>query len=309
MNEPTETPRSRDHHRWVLAWWVPAVFAGCRPTSAAIDMQEAEESDVTPSPAGGSTGPTPSSSSSDDDGPRRGESDGGGPPSTFLDNTDVGESFECSTFRQDCPAGHKCNGWANDGGGAWNSTRCFPVGEDPDQVGETRTVVGSGVSGMDSCDVSSMCWAVDPETNQGTCAAFCTGDESHPVCPDPGTQCGGPRFFPLCLPTCCPLEQDCPEGQACYPVHHDFECAPDVSGEQGVFGDPCEFINVCDPGFACLGDEAIVECEAAGCCTAFCEVGFDGCGDLQNGLECVPWFEPHEAPPGLEHVGMCMVPS
>ena len=62
---------------------------------------------------------------------------------TTLDTTDAGAgfiygapdgggiSFECDLFEQDCPPGEKCMPWANDGGGAWNATRCSPVADNP----------------------------------------------------------------------------------------------------------------------------------------------------------------------------------
>ena len=44
-----------------------------------------------------------------------------------------------------------------------------------------------------------------------------------------------------------------------------------------------------------------------GCCLPYCDL------DLPNtcpgqGLQCVPWYEPGEAPPGLEDVGVCHLP-
>ena len=61
-------------------------------------------------------------------------------------NPDTGglEPFDCDIWAQDCPEGEKCSAWANDGGGAWNATRCVPVDDDPDQVGEACNVEGSG---------------------------------------------------------------------------------------------------------------------------------------------------------------------
>ena len=235
------------------------------------------------------------------------------PPSNFLLEPDGGGvSYECSFLAQDCPPGEKCNAWANDGGGAWNATKCVPVVPDPDEPGEPCTVEGSGTSGIDTCELGAMCWDVDPKTNEGTCVAFCQGDEANPICEDPDTQCEG-RDILLCLPLCCPLEQNCPAGHACYPINEDFSCGPDASGDLGAFGDPCEFINVCDPGLMCLDAGSVppgLPCEgASGCCTAFCALGSDSCSELHPALECVPWFEDGAAPPGFELTGACVVPS
>jgi hypothetical protein len=96
-----------------------------------------------------------------------------------------------------------------------------------------------------------MCWNVDPETNQGTCAGFCVGNENDPHCDHPGDECSiSGSGFAICLPTCDPLAQDCPEGEGCWGAGP-FFCAGDASGDMGAYGDPCEFVNVCDPVGVC----------------------------------------------------------
>lgn len=229
----------------------------------------------------------------------------------FIDDPDGGNvAYECSLWDQTCPPGEKCNTWANDGGNAWNATKCVPIDPDPDDVGEPCTVVGSGVSGVDSCVLGAMCWNVDPETNEGECVAFCQGSESNPTCPDPDTICNGGRDFALCVSSCCPLEQDCAEDLACLPVHNGFQCFPDASGEDGSFGDPCEYINACDPGLFCANAEMVPGCSGAqGCCTHFCPVGSNVCAGLDSAMDCVPFFEPGAGPPGFENVGACVLPE
>ena len=250
-----------------------------------------------------------------------GEDDGaddGAPATTgvgFIEDPDGGGvSFECDLFAQDCPEGEKCMPWANDGGTAWNATRCSPISDNPGQAGDMCTVEGSGVSGIDDCDIGSMCWDVDPETNMGTCVALCTGDEADPICEDPDTACAivNEGAIVLCLPSCDPLLQDCPDGQACYPINDDFLCVPDASGEMGVYGDPCEFINACDPGLMCLGAAAVPDCTGSqGCCSEVCDTS-DPSGDAQcSGADqaCEPWYEEGAAPPGYEDVGACALPA
>ncbi len=238
------------------------------------------------------------------------ESDDGGMhegPGFIMDPDGGGLSYECDLWAQDCPAGKKCNIWGNDGGSYWNARRCTPIDPDPDAPGEPCTVVESRVSGIDSCELGAVCWNVDPELLTGTCVAFCQGSEANPLCEDPTTHCEG-REFALCLPSCCPLEQLCPEGTACYPTNHEFTCAPDASGELGAFRDPCEFLNVCDPGLFCADVEAVPDCEGSvGCCTEYCAVGSTSCAELDPALACVPWFEEGEAPPGYEHTGVCVL--
>jgi hypothetical protein len=239
------------------------------------------------------------------------EGDSGDDPGVgFIEAPDGGgQSHECDIWAQDCGTGEKCNFWANDGGGAWNATKCVPIDPNPDGLGQECSVVDSGVSGIDSCVLGALCWNVDPETNLGECVAYCTGSEANPTCPDPTTNCVG-RDLMLCLPTCCPVEQTCDEGEACYPNVHTFHCMPDAGADSGALGDACEYVNVCDPGLFCASSEAVPGCAGStGCCTRFCDVGADQCTLLHPAMECIPWYEEGQAPPGEEHIGGCMVPS
>jgi hypothetical protein len=245
-----------------------------------------------------------------------GESGTSGPQSGFIQDPDGNSvSIECSVWDQDCPEGEKCMPWANDGGNAWNATRCSPVAPDPGQPGDPCTVEGSGVSGVDTCAVASMCWGVDPETNEGTCVAFCMGSENNPVCDDPTTACSiaNEGTLILCLPTCDPLLQDCMDMEGCWGIDQDFVCAPDASGKMGAYGDPCEYLNVCDAGLACVPPEFVPNCAAAGCCSPFCDVSDPmsgaACPGAGGGQDCIPWFEMGQAPPGYEDVGVCGIPA
>lgn len=246
-------------------------------------------------------------------------------PSDTTGNTTVGfitppdggsVANECDIWAQDCPVGEKCMPWANDGGNAWNATRCSPVDDNPGQVGDECTVEGSGVSGIDSCDLSEMCYYVDPETNMGICVGFCQGNAANPVC-DPGYVCtiNNDGVLILCRPECDPLLQDCMEGVACLPAagSDHFTCIVDASGEMGAAGDPCEFINSCDPGLFCGDATAVPNCAgSSGCCTEFCDLSDPMAAaqcSLGGGQECVPWYEEGQAPPGLENVGACALPA
>ncbi|MBC8066819.1 MAG: hypothetical protein IAG13_00675, partial [Deltaproteobacteria bacterium] len=212
----------------------------------------------------------------------------------FIPATDVAGDFECDVWAQDCPAGMKCMPWANDGGSSWNALRCFDVVDDPNGVGEPCTVVDSSVSGIDDCDHRSMCWDVDPDTLMGTCRSLCHGSEANPTCNDPCDRCPiyGEGVLILCLPSCDPVLQDCGEGSACYPFHDDgFLCSPDASGGDGAPGEPCEFLNVCDPGTACIESDRVPECQGSGCCSPFCDVtAEDDCASSIAGTVCTPWF-------------------
>ena len=229
---------------------------------------------------------------------------------SFLGCGDEGSTLEsCDMFAQDCPAGEKCMPWANDGGSSWNATKCSPLDPDPQQPGEVCSPEGGGVSGVDNCAKASMCWDVDVETNEGVCIAFCEGSYEQPTC-DPGFRCAitGDGILILCLPDCDPLIQDCPNGETCLPTDSLFVCVLDASGEAGVYGDPCEFANACDPGLYCLPPEYVQDCKGAGCCSPFCDTSeTNTCpGDTQ---ECIPWYEEGYAPPGNEDIGICGVPQ
>ncbi len=86
-----------------------------------------------------------------------------------------------------------------------------------------------------------------------------------------------------------------------------FSCAVDASGDAGAYGDPCEFLNVCDPGLACLNPENLPDCDMqnAGCCTPFCDLGNPSCPD--QALNCTAWFEEGQAPNGFENLGICVL--
>lgn len=217
----------------------------------------------------------------------------------------------CSPIEQDCPRGYKCMPWSSDGSGAWNDTKCVPIVEDPSAPGEPCTVMGSGTSGEDDCDGTSMCWDVDPKTNIGTCQPFCIGTNEEPTCADPCSTCPqvSDGLITLCFPTCDPLIQNCEPGYACYPIQDTFSCAPAAVEKGTGIGSPCEFINVCPPGMACLEGSLVPGCEGFGCCVPYCPVGgADPCPGLLPGTSCVPWYEEpqdippeqcHSAPPGV----------
>ena len=149
----------------------------------------------------------------------------------------------------------------------------------------------------------------------GVCVALCVGyerkcSEDPASCCDPGAACiisnGGVLI--LCLPACDPLLQDCDaQGEGCYPVGDTFQCAPDLSGDKGMPGDPCESVTDCDPGTFCGNPAIYPGCDpkAAGCCIPFCELDMPVCVD---GTECTPWYA-MTPPPGHEKLGSCLIPG
>ncbi|MBL4688464.1 MAG: ribulose phosphate epimerase [Nannocystaceae bacterium] len=221
-------------------------------------------------------------------------------------------AFECNVWEQDCPRGEKCVPWANDGGGSWNAARCTEVASTPAAVGEPCVVEGSAVSGIDDCEFGAMCFYVDQETETGTCVSMCTGEVFDPVCPD-GTGCSisNEGVLILCLPTCDPLGDPCPDAQVCAPVSEDFWCVPSIG--EASYGEACDQFGECASGLACL-DATVSGCaEPNSCCAAFCDLNAvdpdAACPDVELGQVCTPWFFEGKEPPGLDDLGVCAVPS
>jgi hypothetical protein len=228
----------------------------------------------------------------------------------FVCASDVGDAIvECDEWAQDCPVGQKCMPWANDGGYAWNATRCVPIADDPAQPGEPCTVQGNGFDGIDDCDIASMCWNPDPVMMIGYCVAFCQGSEDDPSCADPAAECeiANDGVLIICLPLCNPLTQNCDDGQGCYPIGNAFACAADAPGSADL-GGPCEFLNVCDAGQFCADPSDVQGCVSPiGCCTTFCDLtaADPDAGCFLPAQVCVPWFEPGHAPAGFTNLGYC----
>ncbi|MBC8072353.1 MAG: hypothetical protein IAG13_28785, partial [Deltaproteobacteria bacterium] len=92
-----------------------------------------------------------------------------------------------------------------------------------------------------------------------------------------------------------------------------FSCGLDNSGDDGAYGDPCEFLDVCNPGSFCANMDAVPDCAGdIGCCSEFCDLGSDDpdamCTGAAQGQACVPWYDRDQAPPGLANVGACLIP-
>jgi hypothetical protein len=140
-----------------------------------------------------------------------------------------------------------------------------------------------------------------------------TGEQSTGMASDPGA---APSWCQecavgVCIPGCDPLIQDCgSEGIACYPINDGFSCVPIAAETEGQANDPCEFINACVEGLACVDSttaSAACDPKVTGCCQPFCEIPDGPCPNPDQ--QCVPWFEPGTAPAGQEDVGICMIPK
>jgi hypothetical protein len=221
---------------------------------------------------------------------------------TFVPELDVWETIECDSFAQDCPDGQKCVPYGSTGGG-WDAHKCVPVLGDQ-APGEPCTYSGTEES-IDDCDATSFCWDVNQEY-VGTCTSICAGTNDDPECP-PGTSVLYGNVLCLCIPTCDPILQDCNEGLACFWANNGFNCIFTTSDIPS--GEPCGFINDCAQGNACITAEVLPNCAGAACCSPWCQLGD---GDLPcevlPGSTCVPFFEQDMAPPGYDHIGICLLP-
>lgn len=225
----------------------------------------------------------------------------GGPPAAAA---------ACDVFAQDCPAGEKCNPYADDGGDFWNATGCFPLDPAPAKVGEPCS--SQGTQGPDSCEAGSLC-KFDPEAGF-VCIALCGCSAENPTC-GANEKCKvyNNGVLPVCTPLCDPFVPDsCPEGQLCAMLGDwsgDFVCFPDKSADKGALGDPCQTINGCDPGYSCeIADYVPGGCNdpaAANCCTPLCDLDAPDCPE---GSHCLEYFGGFglEAPVCLEDVGYCI---
>lgn len=281
-------------------------------TSQSTDQTGGTDSDGTSS--SGSVGSTTTGGS--DSGTTAVDPTSGGSSTTgsfiMMPDGGAGGVKECDVWTQDCPEGEKCVPWADDGGGSWNATKCEMVPENPAQEGDPCTYEGSGVSGVDTCDKGLLCWYFDG-MGGGSCIDMCDGSPDAQMCDD-GQVCdvSNDGVLILCLNTCDPLITDCPPGQICFAAQSgtDFICDFDASGDTGAYGDPCEYINVCDPGHFCADAMAVPGCDAAGCCSPYCNLMEPNtCPGADMGQECVAWYPEGMAPPGQENIGGCAIPQ
>lgn len=231
---------------------------------------------------------------------------------TAVPTTGGGEDAgECDLWAQDCPAGSKCAPHDKNNDGIHDAARCVPIDDAPGQPGDDCTIEGSLASGVDTCGLGMMCWLTNA-ANQGSCVAMCTGSPEEPNC-EMGLICdisnGGVLL--LCVQPCDPLAPSCPMGQICLPGgEKQFICDVDASGDQGGYGDPCAYVNVCDQGLLCVAGESVPGCKTDGCCTEYCDLSEGGanCAGAPE-QECAPFYEKGAAPPGYEDVGVCTVPK
>jgi hypothetical protein len=220
--------------------------------------------------------------------------------------TDLGDG-SCDPFLQDCPRGEKCTWYANDGGTVWNATKCEPIMEDPAQLNEDCFVVDNAVTGIDNCDLGLICWFADVE-NLGRCIALCSGSAESPTCTD-GFWCRIYSSGAFCYEFCHPLSPSCTHTEdKCLFDSYNFSCAPYPSGDKQVH-EPCDHDYSCAQGLSCINSTATMECDPAFqfCCEPLCDTSLPNNCPGQD-QECLPFFEPGDAPSSLETLGVCSLP-
>lgn len=278
---------------WFMSATLVLVLAGCggkdEQDGSGGDSTTAEETGADESTGGGTL----------TSGGGLGDTTGGPPPS----------DKECDVFAQDCPEGQKCMPWAKDGGDSWNAAKCTQLDAMPKLKGDPCKADGTGLNGIDDCDLNLICWFLNPQ-NEGVCTDQCGGTIDAPTCPDLQQVCdiSNDGVVAICLDTCNPLTQDCPPEQICFNSGSvNFVCDHDASGDGGQYLDPCIYINECDYGLYCALQEGVPGCSNPdGCCAPYCSLSDPECPES---TECQPWYGDEQAPPGQEDIGFCAIPN
>ena len=213
--------------------------------------------------------------------------------------TDCSEYYDgrCDLDDGTCEEGYKCAPVFDpvEGLEMW----CVELQEPTQAIGDPCELICGDTDGVDTCDFGSTC-VIDVcrelcNPVSGLCSQadhFCFVEEK--LLP-----------FGVCLPSCDPLQQDCPDEFTCIPNYPTgYVCVPDASGGLGDQGSSCVFENSCNPGFICIAPES-EGCESpSGCCSSYCELSDPACNNPVH--ECLPVMEP--APPSFEDVGVCALP-
>jgi hypothetical protein len=297
----------------MVRWWVAGVFAGCvAGCSTIIEFEDDASGSTTqvhttegprppgsssshdPTPPGGSTEPATTSAPPDDCG--------------FLDcQTDLPPmGMLCDLWDDTCPKGMKCNPVQSQGSTTWDSHRCVPLAERPDEVGESCTVLGEPGSGIDTCGRGAMCWNL--REGRGRCTPHCRGSYSAPRCDDRSRACriDGDGLVPLCYQRCDPLQPD-----SCDPTHErcgydsyvdTFICHHGWGEDSTPPLSSCTYAAECTQGSECGQNSGLCDDNATNCCVPLCD---QTAPDCPVGASCAPYFVGESVPRGHKNVGFC----
>jgi hypothetical protein len=312
----------------VRGYWLPviALVAACVPPDSTMPAATESTSEdaststsATVSTSSASTGPLPGTFGLDapaDEGTEAGFV----PPLDLACAGPPGSSLYCALCdvrAQGCLDDFRCVAWAEDGGDAWNGTKCIGTALAPVGLREACTVVDALTSGRDDCATGSMCWDADPVSLEGTCVPFCGPEGQDPVCPD-GTRCmlDGLDVLALCLPPCDPLDPASCSADAACRFMPDSDAAFCIPSDGGRVLSPT--IQCGDDGEECPADRVCVSaasyggCGSPSCCTAWCDLAEPDadaqCAAGRPDHACVPVYDREPAPAGYEGLGVCAVP-
>lgn len=223
----------------------------------------------------------------------------------------TGPVMFCSLEEQDCPEGQKCNPDVTESVFQSFEFICVPLVRDPQPPGAPCQILGDA---KDDCAKGSVCIDFDGVNDgAGECFEVCKFGSGEPTCDTPGNQCIGLTCQSCSWFICdksCDLRDPaaCTKDKVCIPDGggSTWVCGIDASGEEGQVGDVCDFVNACDPGLACIQAEMFPGCEGSGCCSPGCDTKAPNtCPNKDLGFSCLPWYEPGQAPEGLESLGVC----
>lgn len=176
-------------------------------TAAGTSSSGAEDTGATSGTSSTGTTSESSLSSSSSGGEASTEGTTGSTSASYIDPSafDTSDAIECHMLQQDCGEGERCSPWANDGGEAWNATRCVPSSPEAVGVGEACQIEGHERTGVDNCGLRSLCIdvATGSEPVDLRCVEICVGvpdDFEIPTCEDTALRCSIDGTRAVCLP-------------------------------------------------------------------------------------------------------------
>lgn len=213
--------------------------------------------------------------SGDDDDPLTGSDEDSGDGPTTGSQACLEVFGPCDPYDGLCPVGEHCRPWTDDGARGVDCVQ-KPSLAQPLELDESCEHLCDGEIGADHCGPRLIC---DPFSDEPTCVELCGPEQS---CPGAGF-CEPHDGYGICRRACDLLEQNCPEGLACYTGMDVPTCQPTGSVEPG---DPCDHLNDCIEGALCALVDPI-PCAGTACCAALCDLGRGvGCEDKEV---CIPF--------------------